>query len=540
MKDRIFIKKWLDLKPYDKQTLTDDYYLKLSNKLKKVLYSPGTYKLLMYIDKEEIDLLSCFLASYFEDIISGTNIWNTFTNIHKQHYSKKLPFFETIDYLEDEINEQDISFLVWYFVNTIQRDRYISPFNVFFTQVASKVMEVLDEEYEYAPENNYLKSFYTIDKNETDFYNVRKVIENLLFKTYLFFPDTALELSEKQNELIEKRNDEHLIQYIQEAMDDFLHKTHTHLMSLKGKEWLAHLLGPNHPLSADLINMSQQIRGLFLYKGQNDADIFIEHIASGKSFKLTKKSFDHYEKLQTIDTIMYMGIVEWQNEWWFSGVYFSVAFNADLVLKEKKSLESRRQVDFLDHKRPETKENLKRQLDAFLDFNEGSQIAFMSSGKINEFLENYNEYFNSTLNLSKKQIAEALKKSRADDYFGDKDKPAFDFVKNGESSLVFFNPNSGIEIAMNFNNVFPLSNNPFYHSDEDNDENNDEVLDLFISDQTSKELAEYCIKHCKSKLPFFKTGVGKLYIKNIDFLLRFWKRKNYFSKPSITFTGKDD
>jgi hypothetical protein len=437
MKDRIFIQQWLELKPYDQQTLTDVYYLNLSNKIKKVVHAPDTFILLMYIDKEEIDLLSCFLASYFEDIISGTNIWKTFTGIHKQLYNKSLPFYDTSHYFEDEINEQDVSFLIWYFLNTVQDEKFICPFNSFIAQIAAKVMDVLDEEYEYAPENNYLKSFYTIAKTETDFYKVRKLIDTLLFKTWLFFPDTALDLSDKENDLIEKGRDENLLHYLQETRDNLIHTRHTHLMSLKGKEWVANLLGAKHPLSAGLKNMSQPIRGLFLYKRQDDADIFIEHIASGKSFKLTKKSFDHAHLLNTADTIMYLGIVEWQNEWWFSGIYFQNEFNADLVLNEKNSLESRSQVNFLHYNRQEMKDTLKQQFHAFLDFNKGSQIAFLPSGKINEFLENYIEHFNASLNLSKKQIEEARKNSRSDGYFGDNEKSNIDFAEKGESGLVF-------------------------------------------------------------------------------------------------------
>lgn len=34
MARRIYIKEWLDLKPYEKQTKTDAYYLRLSNEIK--------------------------------------------------------------------------------------------------------------------------------------------------------------------------------------------------------------------------------------------------------------------------------------------------------------------------------------------------------------------------------------------------------------------------------------------------------------------------------------------------------------------------
>jgi hypothetical protein len=534
MKSRIFIQQWLELKPYNNQTLTDNYYLNLSNKLKKVLYAPDAFVLLMYIDKEDIDLLSCFLASYFEDIISETNIWNSFTAIHQTHYNKRLPFYNMDEYFEGEINTQDIAFLIWYFLNTIQREKFISPFNDFITNLALKVMVILDEEYEYAPENKVLKKYYSLPETESDFYKVRSFIDNILFKTWLFFPDTALLLAERENELIEENDDENLMHYLQETRDSLLHSNHTRLLSLKGKEWAANILGENHTLAIDLQNMSQRIRGFFLYKGQDQTDIDIEHIASGKKFKLTKKSFDHAHLLDSIDIIMYIGIVNWQNEWWFSGVYFQNEFNADLVLNEKNSMESRMQVNFLDHSKEGTKELLKQQLNAFIDFNHGEQIAFMPMNEIEGFVKDYMEYFTTTLHLSEKEIMEAKQRARSDGYFGDKENDKFIDTEIAESGLVFFNPESGVEIAFNFNETLPFKNNPFFNADEDENE----ILDLFISEETSTELVKYCIKHCKSKIPFLKKETGKKYLEDIDFLLRFWKGNNYFTKPSVTYTGQ--
>ena len=58
-----------------------------------------------------------------------------------------------------------------------------------------------------------------------------------------------------------------------------------------------------------------------------------------------------------------------------------------------------------------------------------------------------------------------------------------------------------------------------------------------LDESLSKELVMYCIDNCKSKLSFFTKGVGKKYIEDIDFLLRFWKMDNYHTIPSITYTG---
>tara|TARA_R110002050_G_C8942767_1_gene512709 strand:+ start:86 stop:1696 length:1611 start_codon:yes stop_codon:yes gene_type:complete len=536
MEKQIYIKDWLEFKPYKKQTITDNYYLKICNKIKgAITTNKQSFILQIYLDKKDINHIACFLTSYFEDVISETNIWNSFVKAHQSLYKKQLPFYNIDEYYEEEINLQDISFLIWYFLNSVQEDKFIAPFNDFIIETAEKVLNVFDEAWDNAPENKYLKSFYQIDENESDFYIARKLIDTILFKSYLFYPDTYLKLKELELEIIEdSKDEENIMMFLNENRDSTLHKSHTRLLSLKGKEWASELLGNNHSLSNDFPNISQRIRGYFLYKGQDDFNIFIEHIASGKKFDLTKKSFDHSDTLKEADTILFMGIAKWKEEWWFSGVFFQQPFNPDLVLDEKNSLESRMAVNFLDHQKNETTELLNIQLKVFKDFNGGSQIAFMTSESIDDFIRRYTEYFNDSLNLSDKEKEEAKQRARNDGFFGTKIENKI-YSEVSETGLVFFNPKSGVEIALAVNCAFPLPNNPFFKVEQ----SEDDIMFLLISDELSTELALFCIDNCKNDLPFFKKGIGKMYLKDIDFLLRFWKKDNYYAKPSITYTGKE-
>lgn len=531
------MKEWLQFKPYDSQTKTDSYYLKLSNDVKQAITTnKESFVLQMSVGKEDINRLACFLTSYFEDIISKTNIWNSFITLHKRLYKKQLPFYNVEEYYEEEINTPDVSFLLWYFLNTIQLENFITPYSDFIIEMAEKIMDVFDEAWEYAPENKYLKSCYQIDDKEDDFYAARNLIDNILFKSYLFYTDTLFNLKEKELEIIEKRkNDENIMMYLNENRDTTLHKSHTRLLSLTGKEWVSEILGNDHPLSSDFLTMSKRISGYFLYKGQDQKDIFLEHIASNKKFILTKKSFDYSDKLKEIDTILFMGIVKWKDEWWFSGIHFQVPFNSDLVLDEKKSLESRMAVNFLDHQKEEVHEMLEKQLKAFKDFNNGLQIAFLPTGKIEGFYKSYIEFFNNSLNLSDKEIEEVKKRSRRDGFFGIEDKPK-NFSEVAETGLVYFNPKSGVEIALAVNSAFPLANNPYFEEEY----SEDHTMRLLMDEGLSAELAMYCIDKCKKELPFFNKSAGKMFLDDIDFLLRFWKKNSYHTKPSITFTGQGE
>ena len=529
MEKNIYIKDWLEFKPYNLQTKTDNYYLRICNEVRKAIQKQE------YFEEKTIDLFSCFITSYFEDLISETNIWNSFVKKHKELYSKPLPFYTLEEYYEGEINHQDVCFLTWYFLNTFQDESFVSPFNnIFIYQIAESVMSIFDKEWEYAPVNEHLKTFYQIDENNEDFYIARNLIDTVLFKTYLFFTDTEYKFNSLQLDIINDYEDEsqdRLLILLSENRDSFLHQAHTQLLSLTGKEWVAEIL-ENNKLKKDFLNISKKINGFFLYKGQDFDHIFLEHIASGKKFDLTKKSFDDSDSLKEIDTILYLGIIHWRSEWWFTGVYFDIPFNADLILKEKDSLESRKVVDFLDHQNKETDSILSEQLSAFKEYNNGSQIAFLPSDKIEEFYKGFIDYYNESLNMSENEKSKALKRARKEGFFGT-DENQIKFSNVSESGLFFFNPKSGGEIVMSVNSAFPMPTNPYYN-EKDSEE---AVLNLLFDKTISKELVMYCIDNCKSKLSFFQDISCEAMLEDIDFLLRFWKTENYHSRPSITFTG---
>lgn len=537
IKERIYIKTWLELKPYEKQAVTDPFYLNICNDVKGVFTANKLSLVLQsYLDKKYINYLSCFITSYLEDIISETNIWNSFVKTHQRLYQKQLPFYVLDEYYEEEINPQDISFLIWYFFNSVQEKKFIAPYTDIITETAEKIMEVFDKAWDYAPQNEHLKSIYQIDENEENYYVARNLIDTILFKTYLFYPDTFLKLRKQELEIIEaNKDDENLAMILYENSDRYLHKTRTRLLSQKGKEWASEILGKNHILSKSFLSISQRVGGFFFYKGQDDYDIFIEHIASGKKFKLTKKSFDNSDDLEEVDTILFMAITQWKDEWWFSGIFFKHPFNPDLVLDEKNSIESRMVVSFLDHQKTDTDEALNKQNKAFLDFNKGLQIAFMESEKIEYFIRDYTKFYNNSLNLSAKEKEESKQRAQKDGFFGVEEEH-MDYAETSETGLVFFNPKRGVEIALEVNSAFPLTNNPFF----DVEKSEDNVIFLLVSKEISTELALFCIDNCKNELSFFKGGIGKMYLEDINFLLRFWKKENYHSKPSITYTGLEE
>lgn len=534
MKGKIFIKDWLRLKPYNKQIPTDLYYLKIANDVKKAFVKFGGFGLDSEIDNENlVNAFSCFLTSYFEDVISKSGIWDSFISLHSKMYGKKLPFYPTDDYIEGEINQADLKVLIWYFVNSIQEESFVFPNSAAIDDFSDLVMEIFEGEFEYAPENEKLKIFHTLDLVDNDYYLVRYLIDTLLFKTYLFFPDTAIQLEEKEMDIIKNKKDEFTLQYLNDNRDFLLHKSHTSLLGIKGKDWAAEILGSEHPLYHDLKEMSPRVVGFFLYKGQDENDILMEHIASGKQFKMTKKSYEYSDELKKIDTIMFVGLVRWQNEWWFSGVISIRSYDAEIVEDEKKSMISRKRVDFLDFGNEKVTELLQNQMESFLKFNNGSQIAFMPTSEFEDFSNDFIEFYNNSLKLTPDQIRQSNNRAKKAGVGNEKLGQTEVLSDLDERGLIFFNPKSGLEMGWGITDALPLPQNPFY----DEEESEDSFMTLLTSPELSKELALYALEHCKGEIKFFQSENGKSISMDLDFLMRFFKKEHYHTQPAVSLVG---
>ncbi len=544
LKSKIYLSDWLMFKPYEKQAPTDMYYLKLGNRVKNALEKSMLHSILStYLPNEnineELNRLACFLTSYFEDLISETNLWCAFFTKHQQMYSKPLPFYDTTDYYEGEINQQDVNFLIWYFVNCVQDENYIEPVQPFLKDAAEKVMVELEAAWETAPENENLQAYYRIDEFEKDYYKVKQFTETILFYSYLFFPDTGLKAIDRQQSIQDdKRSAENQEMFLYDDLTSYVHAAKTQLLSMSGQEWAAAILGEQHQLSEALLKMSKRLTGLFLYKGQDEEYVHIEHIASSKKFAVTIQSIQGAHLLKEIDTIVCMGIIKWKKQWWFSGAMFQQPYSAAIVSEQKKSQQSIKAVNFLDeYKRAE--EATQKYLKYFLQFNKGSQIAFMPTNKIDEFVVDFYQFYNNTIRFASKENEEKYEKMEKQgainnfaghQYFSNlgEDSP--------ESGLVFFNPKSGLEMALGINSAFPMPNNPFYNVEE----SEECIFSLLEGKEFSKELVMYCMEHCKDDLYFFNYDAnGERYLKDLDFLLRFWKAEAYHSKPTITLIERD-
>ena len=530
-KNKIFLNDWLKNKPYTNHNSVDIEYINLSNKVYNLFQEYFNIFEMLSIDDNEIKELSIFLVCYLEDLVSDTNIWKTFVKINSRNYKKPVPFYSTKDYRENEVNIIDIQFLIWYFFNIINPNRFLSPYDEYLYVLANNAFTVLDEEFDYISENELLKKSYLL-KNNADYYEVRKTIQKYLFESYLFGIDTKQKLEIKiadifsENENIE--DSEYFLRIYNSIVDELTISNSTKLLSLRGKEWLREIIGENNETSNDIESISDKIIGFFFFKGENELNYIFENIATEKIFEVTKDSY--IAKINPKDdTIYYIELVNWKDNWVLSGITMQQPFNADLILDQKNSIEARNII--LTNEKVELNEIvslIKKQEKAFIEYF-GSKIVFISSKNIQTTIQNYHDFYNNYFaeNKDNETIDQIKNRHKKKGFFYDDKNIDYDF---GDSTiLLFFNENTGLEIYQDIASIFPDEKNPFKEK-----ENIDLIKQFLFSDEFSKEITKYFINSYSSNLNFFKTEIGKKYLKDIDFLMRFWKNSTYNNKPTTT------
>ena len=181
----LYMNHWLHLHPYKAVQPSDAYYVELANRLLAVMTLPAL----------SVDVrcrLSLYLAAYLEDQVSGLKLWQTFLKEHQRMYGSVLPFYAvSADYFSDEVNPEDVAFLLW---NTWQKEvqhdekvhqnqhghdadqaqnvhdaaqsqhavhlSYVNPLSPDLLAQASALYDVLAEAYEEAPENSVLEDYF--------------------------------------------------------------------------------------------------------------------------------------------------------------------------------------------------------------------------------------------------------------------------------------------------------------------------------------------------------------------------------------------
>lgn len=244
---KIFVKEWLLLHPYAQSTSVDAYYTNISNRIYEIFEATG---LINSFEEKEAKQTSLRLAAYFEDVISQTNIWRTFIRSYKEDYGRYLPFFETSDhYYEDEVNLEDVRFLLWHYIQQYhgwRKGTFVSPENPVTQATANMVYNLFCEEWTVAPENDNMRMLFSPETRYENDEAYDKLLHWFHYHSYLV-TDAEEVLSESLKEVWEKEG-------IAPSGNEIFYFHHWAAMQVRSPfraytspQWLLRLVPEGHP-----------------------------------------------------------------------------------------------------------------------------------------------------------------------------------------------------------------------------------------------------------------------------------------------------
>ena len=432
---KIYPQKWLELHPYKQTNSVDQYYVGIANEIHKRLYSSTIAD--AFEEEENIRYTSLCLAAWFEDVISQTGIWQAFTAECRKRYGAYLPFYPIKgDYFPDEINLEDIRFLLWHHIQYLCRGiSAINPENPGIEQTAQEIYGLLAEEYETAPENERMQEFlYHSAMGEEDFFRYREILDWFHYQCYFNIENVAQCRDEAERLLDdEKITPEMAETLIYATRTSLTFKGRRNLLSLTSPEWLA-LIGNAHPEHQLWGKVKARENSCYLLEKEDDEFLYVKDLCSEDEgeFKITKKSLNlsairsrEAGKSTLICELIYFG-----NAWWQCG----------MLLENKYDQKMAEYVDDLTKQKEKTNE--KATFHDFIKASGGKSFVFcQSQEEISDFLLNKMEY--------------GLKE--------DLDIPR---IHTETGAMLMANPHTGLHIQFKLCECIKSPDNPNYNKEE--------------------------------------------------------------------------
>lgn len=330
--------------PWGLKCASDTYYQKLTRRLREVMERLTLPPTLTEGGQERI-AQSC--SVYLMDVVSGLGVWKAVREAMQMRYGRKLPFYDAeadADYFDDEVNEQDVCFLVWNALSSLYRTRgdWFYPLDPWILALGRELYKVLHEEYEKAPEASRLLQRIDATLRKGNFYECRPLARWLAMDVpYTSVPGFFEWVYERASDWAEHTGlpmDKML--YAAEA--DEIWTQELYPLGIRPQDLLARM-ARDHGHEATAENLSGlKVRHLAPYAIEStDKEWFhLKCVATGEQIKVEASSLGERSRIRKVAGLK-SSLVWYGDRWLFNGVAAPMTSRqlADLEKDLKKSKE---------------------------------------------------------------------------------------------------------------------------------------------------------------------------------------------------------
>lgn len=513
---RIFRNSWLEARPFEKDLPTDQFYIRLCNRLKELCYrNTGLINEFKELEENDYDALSCMAAAYFEDVVSGTGVFQTFVQLCKKKCGKTLPFYHLEDYdeyLGNDINEPDLEFLIWYYLS-LRFDYVVLPNDPCIIAMAGIFFEELDQQWEFAPDNQQLRDFFTFKDDPNDYFAVRTYMQKIFFSNYLTAPDAKITLDNGMQEAIDELTEHNTDPTTAHAIlsghyDNLTYEIRSCLWGINMTEWALAYVGEDTEIARNILTLSPKLNGFFEVKDESEQYYMLSRICNNTELRILKKSLE--TNTLNVGDFIRISIIRWRGDWHWSGNLRVLAYITEEEIEKDHSL-AEKQQQFL-HKDywKIARQSIEEQKTIFQRLFHENPVF----GKTSQIIKNYREFIrqcgDNTLQLDK-FIEEA--------------------TQLGNDALLFFDEREGANLCFECNEAFcsiPCTRprirlEAFEH--------------ILFNPNCRIGLLEQAVKEYVPQDEPLLDMIMELFVSDFDFLAAFYKTEDILRLPDVTVTG---
>lgn len=235
--------------PYFPETSEfDDFYFKVANLIEdgiaKTEFGLGLSALMR-------SHLALMFVGYLQDVVNDAGVWRSFIDTNRSLYGYAVPFHElSDDYIDYELNREDVRFLTWYGVAMMDVNRRaLYPLDAKLMDMADKVYSFLEKVYDDAPmevKYDIVRGLSLTDPADQE--DIFHLVHWLFNNCWLMTPAYSLTLNFMVNSPEVKADPEGVV--LNKMIDAAVSEDPTGPLALFTPEWIYLLINRKLPASA--------------------------------------------------------------------------------------------------------------------------------------------------------------------------------------------------------------------------------------------------------------------------------------------------
>lgn len=317
---------YLERKPYHTYTDYDLFYLKICRDLFALIEKlTSRHQDQVDLQAEDCRELAYTFTAYFEDQVNGIGFWQSLTTLHRQHFGKRLPFFDAGELTRNEEEYEDIlpadlhylAFIHYINLHTAEDQKTLVYFHKsFFIELAEQVFDYLDRIEEVPTTEEYEQLLVPPE----DYIAFKQLADWFTFESYL----TGYEFSSRHIEylllLTEKQTDSSLVPPLMyEERDRLMFNVPSSLTAFFPADLLAGALRCSDEKKEEVRNLKWRLHGVFQVKKETPTHYHFLHTSTGEQYDVLKSSLN-----QPIDSgkekFWVTTLAAWNGDYYISGM----------------------------------------------------------------------------------------------------------------------------------------------------------------------------------------------------------------------------